>query len=136
MWRGLGLTVCGGMLAAATLAAHHSIAGAYDSATQVSIEGTVEQFHFVNPHPFVTVIVTGAQGGPVSWRLEMDNRFELEAIGLTSRALVRGDRIVASGSRGRNNANSLYVLRLDRTVDGFWYEQVGSTPRTGNRSKG
>ena len=37
--------------------AHHSIAGVYDSTRQVTVEGIVTEFHFVNPHPFVTVDV-------------------------------------------------------------------------------
>ena len=109
--------------------AHHSIAGVYDSSKPVSIEGVVAQFQFINPHPFVTVSVKGDGGKSADWRLEMDNRFELEAIGMTSRTLLRGDTITARGSRGRDNANSLYIQRLDRPADGFWYEQVGMTPR-------
>ena len=111
------------------LRGHHSLAGVYDSANRVSIDGLVSEFHFVNPHPFVTVSVKAGGGRSTEWRLELDNRFELEAIGMTSRTLSRGDRIIASGSRGRDNANSLYVRRLDRPADGFWYEQVGSSPR-------
>ena len=109
--------------------AHHSLSGIYDSSTRVTIEGVVASFHFVNPHPFVMVTVTNPQGVKEDWRLEMDNRFELEGIGMTSWTLMPGDRVVASGSRGRTQLTSLYVRRLDRPSDGFWYEQVGSSPR-------
>ena len=112
------------------LVAHHSLAGVYDSSKPVSVEGVVSEFHFVNPHPFVTVTAKGDGGRAVEWRLELDNRYELEAIGMTSRTLLRGDRITAKGSRAREG-NGMYVLRLDRAADGFWYEQVGTTPRTG-----
>ena len=112
------------------LGAHHSLAGVYDSTKPVAIEGTVTEFHFVNPHPFVTVSVKGDGGRAAEWRLELDNRYELEAIGMTSRTLMRGDRITARGSRAREG-NGMYVLRLDRSADGFWYAQVGTTPRTG-----
>ena len=101
------------------LGAHHSLAGVYDSTKPVSIEGTVTEFHFVNPHPFVTVSVKGDGGRAAEWRLELDNRYELEAIGMTSRTLMRGDRITARGSRAREG-NGMYVLRLDRSADGFW----------------
>jgi hypothetical protein len=112
------------------LGAHHSLAGAYDSTKPVSIEGVVTEFQFINPHPFVTVSVKGEGGRTADWRLELDNRYELEAIGMTSRTFVRGDRITARGSRARQG-NGMYVLRLDRPADGFWYEQVGTTPRMG-----
>jgi hypothetical protein len=52
---------------------------------------------------------------------------------MTSRTLTAGDRIVATGSRGRTQRTSLYVRRLDRAADGFWYEQVGSSPRIGGK---
>ena len=59
----------------------------------------------------------------------MDNRSELAAIGVTAATFKPGDRVVVSGSLARRNRESLYLLRLDRPADGFWYEQVGSTPR-------
>ena len=59
----------------------------------------------------------------------MDNRFELAGIGVTAETLRPGDRIVVTGSVGREQATSLYVRRLDRPADGFRYEQVGSSPR-------
>ena len=108
--------------------AHHSLAE-YDSSSRVTIEGAVARFQFINPHPFVNVTVVNDKGMKEEWRLELDNRFELEAIGMTSRTLLPGDRVIATGMRGRTQITNLYVRRLDRPADGFWYEQVGSTPR-------
>jgi hypothetical protein len=121
-------------LVPAAVRTHHSLAGVYDSSKQVKVEGDVARFHFVNPHPYLTVTVKGADGRSADWRLEMDNRFELEAIGMTSASFSRGDRILASGSRGHGDANSLYIRRLDRPLDGFWYEQIGSTPSVGRKA--
>lgn len=108
--------------------AHHSIAAVYDSAREQRIEGVVAEFLFVNPHPFVVVTVA-AGGAEESWRLEMDNRFELAGIGMTGETLKPGDRVVVTGSLGRTEPRTLYVRRLDRPADGFRYEQVGSRPR-------
>ena len=109
--------------------AHHSIAGAYDSSQKVTIEGIVAQFQFINPHPFLTMDVKAGSGGVQRWRLEMDNRSELIQVGMTSETLKQGDRIVVTGSLARAQSQSLYIQRLDRPADGFWYEQVGSSPR-------
>jgi hypothetical protein len=128
------LLVCAGAAPGHPLHAHHSLSGVYDSNDQTSIEGVVVQFHFVNPHPYLTVRVTEAGGRTADWRLEMDNRFELEDIGMTSQTLRPGDRVTARGSRGHGKANSLYVRRLERPADQFWYEQVGSSPRMRGRS--
>jgi hypothetical protein len=113
--------------------AHHSIAAVYDGTRQQRLEGVVAEFLFVNPHPFV--VVTVGDGAGESWRLEMDNRFELQGIGMTSETLKPGDRVVVKGSLGRTEPRTLYVRQLDRPADGFRYEQVGSRPRvrTGGR---
>jgi hypothetical protein len=108
--------------------AHHSIAGAYDTTQQVTLEGVVAQFHFVNPHPYLTVDVA-SPGGVQQWRFEMDNRGELSRAGMAVDTLKQGDRVVVSGNPSRTIPQGLYIRRLDRPSDGFRYEQVGSSPR-------
>jgi len=122
--------IVGAALLSVTLAAHahHSIAAVYDSSRQQRVEGVVAQFNFVNPHPFVVVTVA-ANGAEESWRLEMDNRFELAQVGMTGETLKPGDRVVVTGSLGRTEPRTLYIRRLDRPADGFRYEQIGSRPR-------
>ena len=122
--------IAGAALGAASLTAHahHSIAAVYDSSRQQRLEAVVSEFKFVNPHPFVIVTVE-ADGGQQSWRLEMDNRFELAEVGMTDTTLKPGDRVVVTGSVGRTDPRMLYIRQLDRPADGFRYEQVGSRPR-------
>ena len=121
----LGAALC---LASVAAHAHHSIAAVYDSARQQRVEGVVAEFLFVNPHPFVVVTVE-ANGAEESWRLEMDNRGELQGVGMSAETLKPGDRVVVTGSLGRNEPRTLYIRQLDRPADGFRYEQVGSRPR-------
>jgi hypothetical protein len=109
--------------------AHHSISSVYDSSRQANIEGIVAQFQLINPHPFLLIDVTDRAGNAQRWRLEMDNRSELVAIGVTANTLKPGDRVVVKGSLARTQPQALYLLRLDRPADGFWYEQVGNSPR-------
>jgi hypothetical protein len=109
--------------------AHHSISSVYDSSRQTDIEGIVAQFQLINPHPFLLIDVTDRSGHAQRWRLEMDNRSELVAIGVTANTLKPGDRVVVRGSLARKQPQALYLLRLDRPADGFWYEQVGNSPR-------
>ena len=114
--------------------AHHSIAAVYDSSQQVTIEGVVTRLQFVNPHPFVTIDVQDGSGTAQQWRLEMDTHRELVEIGFTSETLRPGDRIVVMGSLAHRQAHNLYIRRLDRPSDGFWYEVVGRSPRIRQRS--
>jgi hypothetical protein len=113
----------------ATIRAHHSIDAVYDSTRQATVEGTVAEFQLINPHPFLLIDVMDRDGRTERWRLEMDNRSELAAIGVTARTFKAGDRVIVKGSAARSQARALYLLRLDRPQDGFWYEQVGSSPR-------
>ena len=119
---GIGLCV-------AAMLGHHSLSGVYDTSREITIEGLVSQFQFVNPHPFVTISIKTADEATQQWRLEMDNRSELIQIGMGSGTLKPGDRVIVTGSPGRSDAKTLYIRRLDRPADGLRYEQIGTTPR-------
>src|SRR5262245_47939516 len=114
--------------------AHHSISSVYDSSRRATLDGVVAQFQLVNPHPFLFIDVKDAAGQAQRWRLEMDNRWELAGVGVAANTFKPGDRVVVSGSLARTQSQSLYLLRLDRPLDGFWYEQVGAGPKIGTRS--
>lgn len=113
--------------------AHHSIAGAYDRNRRVTVEGVIKELQFVNPHPFVVMAVND-DGRSLDWTLEMDNRWELVEAGFTNETLRPGDRVVVTGIPARHQRLGLYIYRLDRSVDGFFYEQVGSRPAIGRAS--
>jgi hypothetical protein len=117
------------VMLAVPVSAHHSIAGIYDGSKQVTVDGTVLHFRFVNPHPYVEVSVTDRRGAATQWRLEMDNRSELAGIGMTADTIKPGDRVTVTGSPSRSDARAMYVRKLLRPADGLTYEQVGSTPR-------
>ena len=109
-----------------TVYAHHSIAGVFDTNRQITIEATVAEFHYVNPHPFLNVRIDDSGS---EWRLEMDNRRELTGAGMTAETFAPGDRVVVAGNLSRTEPQHLYIRRLHRRADGFVYEQVGSRPR-------
>ena len=115
------------------LAAHHSIVSIYDNGNPISFEAVVVDFQFVNPHPYVVVDRIERDGQPQQWRLEMDNRFELVGVGMTGTTFRKGDRVSVTGGPARDRSRALYVRRLERPADGFWYEQAGSSPRVGKR---
>ncbi len=81
--------------------AHHSIAGEYDATRQLTVEGIVNVSRFVNPYPFVEMDVTDRASRTQHWRLEMHNRRELAAVGMTADTLKPGDRVIVIGSASR-----------------------------------
>jgi Family of unknown function (DUF6152) len=124
--------VLGVALTSASVSAHHSIAGMYDSSKPMTVEGTIAQFRFVSPHPFIEL--EEARSGRV-WQIELDNRHEFEAIGITADSFKAGDRVVVVGSPGRREANRMYGRRLHRPADGFGFEESGSRPRISGRAR-
>jgi hypothetical protein len=135
MQRWILAAAAGIAVSGSAISAHHSIAAAYDSGRQVTVKGVVSQFLFVTPHPILGIDVVDDAGAPQQWRLEMDNRSELTEVGMSADTLKRGDRVVVTGSPGRNQPQTLYIRRLERPADGFWYEQVGTRPRIGGTSR-
>src|ERR1043165_4196885 len=98
--------------------AHHSLSG-YDRGRNVRADGVVEEFHFVNPHPFLVIGVTAPSGVRQIWRLEMDNLHELDEIGISKTTFKLGERVTVSGWPDRMEPRSIYLLRLDRPSDGL-----------------
>ena len=129
-WRHGGLAVALLVTSAlgAAVDAHHSISAVYDSRKPVTVTGSVREFQFVNPHPWIGLDVAAEDGGVRRWRLELDNRWELVDIGMRADTFKTGDVVVATGSSGRDRAPAVYVLRLDRASDGLHYEQNGPSP--------
>jgi len=126
----LGLSL--GLSALPMAVAHHSFGSIYDGSRQITLDGVVKEFQFVHPHPYLVFEVRDAENGAQSWRAEMDNRFELADIGITAETFRPGDRVLVTGSPGRNEPRILYMWRLDRPADGLRYEQIGGTPRIGS----
>jgi hypothetical protein len=117
-------------VSAAGAHAHHAIAAIYDSSKPLTLDGIVTEFQFISPHPIV-VIEVETSGRRETWRLEMDNRGELSAVGMRADTLRKGDRVRVRGGVARDQSRALYIRRLERAADGFWYEQVGSSPKVG-----
>jgi hypothetical protein len=98
---------CGlALLAAAPAAeAHHSYA-MFDRDKTVTLNGTVRQFQWTNPHSWLQVTVPNDAGGSDEWSVEMGSPFELLRNGWTAATVKAGDKIsvqihpVKDGSKG------------------------------------
>ena len=114
-------------IAVAPIAGHHSLSE-YEASRQLTLTVVVREFHFVNPHPY---LIADTKVGSLSstWRLELDNRFELVQIGMTADTISPGQQLLVTGRPGRDQKPILYVRELDRPADGFRYEQLSSSPR-------
>lgn len=92
-----------GAFATAALA-HHSSA-MFDDQQSVTLNGTVKQFQWSNPHCWIQVVVAD-KSGPVEWSVEMGSPSQLFRGGWRPTLLHAGDAIVVvvhpmrDGSKG------------------------------------
>jgi len=84
-----------GLIAAATPAlAHHSFA-MFDNAKEMTIEGTVKEFQWTNPHTWVQVMVLDkATGKEVEWSIEGGSPNGLARQGWTRKSALVGDKVI------------------------------------------
>ena len=89
----LSLLFCAAVLVALPSNAHHSYA-AYDLNHTLTLIGTVETFHWGNPHStFTLVLEPGALSEPVKWNIITSSPAILKRFGWTPNSLKPGDRV-------------------------------------------
>ena len=103
-----------GVLLAWPAFAHHSFA-MFDRNAQVEIEGVVKEFQFTNPHSWIQVMVTPADGGaPKEWSIEALSPNVLGRAGWKKNTLKPGDRIklLINPLRDGNAGGNLLLVTL------------------------
>lgn len=99
------------LLFAGPIFAHHG-AAAYDTSQNTTLNGTVVEFDFINPHCQLFLNVSDDSGKLVKWDGEFTNPGTLHRRGWTKDMFKPGDRITLIGNRAKNGANVLRVLKL------------------------
>ena len=97
-----GLAACGLAVALAALpaAAHHSFA-MFDQKKVMTLDGTVTQFQWTNPHSFIEMDVSG-RGKTSHWSIELNSPNNLKRQGWSRAALKPGDKITLRMNPLRN----------------------------------
>jgi hypothetical protein len=72
--------------------AHHTAAGV-DQTKTVTIEGTVKQFKWANPHSWIEVEVPDPKGGLALWNMEMTSPSRLVPAGWKTTTVKPGDKV-------------------------------------------
>jgi hypothetical protein len=95
-------------LASLPALAHHSFAAEYDSSKAVKITGKFVKMDWVNPHSWVWVEVTGADGKTVTWRAETPPPNGLYRQGWTKNSLKPGEEITIQGFLAKDGDNLMW----------------------------
>jgi hypothetical protein len=81
--------------------AHHSFA-MFDNEKTVTLEGTVKEFQWTNPHSWVQLMVTDpATGKAVEWSIEAGSPNGLERQGWTRHAAKEGGSLISMSVNGQ-----------------------------------
>ena len=87
--RAYGLAVIVVIICAIPALAHHSFA-MFDASKTMTLEGTVKEFHWTNPHSWIFINVADAEGHPVEWAIELGSPSGLTRQGWVPKTLTPG----------------------------------------------
>ena len=84
--------------------AHHSFAAEYDEKKTVKLQGKVTEMKWANPHAWIYLDVTGADGKVVNWAFETGGANALFRRGWRKEDLPAGTMVVVDGWLARNGS--------------------------------
>jgi hypothetical protein len=105
-WKVVSLTAVAATTFAASALAHHSFA-MFDAQKTVTMQGTVKEFEWVNPHSWLRFTVNDEKTGkPVVWAIELSSPGRLVTMGMRADSVRAGDQVsvtfhpMKDGTRG------------------------------------
>lgn len=118
------------LLAASRAPAHHSFSAEFDVGKPVALTGTVKSIEWTNPHAWLHLTVTDAQGKSVEWAVELLGVNALVRSGMSPKTVKPGDKLKVTGFGARNGTatvNGSSVVRAD-TGQTLWASAGPPTP--------
>jgi hypothetical protein len=116
-WLPLGLLI---VAAGAPAYAHHSFAAFYNEDQTVSIDGTIVELEYRNPHAWVRVDARDNDGKMQRIGAEWANPGRLAQQGILHDTLKPGDHVIVTGSPSRNPSElKMHLKGIVRVSDGW-----------------
>jgi hypothetical protein len=115
MTRRIFLSACMAALLAAPAAAHHS-GTMFEETKIVTLEGVVKEFQYTNPHSWLLVDVTGADGKVTTWGFEAEGPTTLMMMQVRRSDFTPGTKLTITGhpmKDGRPAASWVKAVRAD-----------------------
>ena len=93
------------------VAAHHG-AAEYDNTRSVSIQGTVTEVKYVNPHVLILFTVKDDKGQAVEWTAESQSPNLLSRRGWSRSTLKPGDQVTITGHPVKNGVPAMSAQKI------------------------
>ena len=120
------------MVAALPMSAHHSFSAEFDSTKQLTLEGKVVMMEWVNPHSWLHIDVTKADGKVERWKIEGGSPSVLFRKGWNRDSLPAGTKIKVVAFQAKDG--SLRASSRDiQFPDGRKMDLGGSGNAEGNK---
>jgi hypothetical protein len=97
-----GLAAMAGWTSSAS--AHHAFAAEFDANKPVNFKGTITRMEWVNPHTWMHISVTTANGAKENWAIEAGTPNVLFRRGFTRDTLKVGTEVVVDGYRAKDGS--------------------------------
>lgn len=91
------IATCALMLVMQPALAHHAFSAEFDAAAPVTVRGHVTRVEWINPHAWIQVESTDADGVVTTWTFETGTPNTLMRAGLDRHALPIGTEVVVRG---------------------------------------
>jgi hypothetical protein len=128
---GLGALIAAGIATPAAMA-HHGF-GNFAMNEDITLSGVVTKIDFVNPHSWVHLDVTAADGTTSQHRCELRSATTLRRSGWTPEMFTAGTRITIQGSPDRAEKNACYTSTItfgDGTVLDRYGQRIAAQTTT------
>ncbi|MEE2636500.1 MAG: DUF6152 family protein [Acidobacteriota bacterium] len=106
----------GVLLTAAAASAHHSFSAEFDIEQPVTLQGTLTELEWVNPHGWLHLDVAGSDGVALNWAVELGNPTALLRRGLRKSDFPAGLEVVVEGYKAKDGtptANGITITFPD-----------------------
>jgi hypothetical protein len=99
------------LLVSAPVFAHHG-AASYDMDKITTLNGTVTDYQFMNPHTVIIFDVNDASGNSQKWTAEALSATSMVRQGWSKNALKPGDHVTVIGNISKNGSHTIRLSKI------------------------